>query len=470
MPSDSPALGNHVAGDAIVVTGVGVISALGLTMADWSAAFLAGQSGVIDLSSLADRDGVAIHPAQTRGDVAIGAPIVGFDAKQYVRPRKALKVMCREIQTAYAAAEGAVEASGLRDCLPSSRIGSVVSDDEAVGDGLLARNRVGTVFGSEMFYGPPEELVDAFARCIDESGVVHNEQFGAAAIRDITPLWMLKYLPNMPACHVGIALDITGPNNTVTLGDVSGHAAIAESVGLLRRGIADAVVTAAVGTRINQTRAIFSEDTPLAAVAEDPTRSSRPHAADATGLVRGEAAGAIILETLAAAEKRGATPLVEVVASASRFFPSPGLSKNHRTADLEDHSRGSVRAIELAIDAVLQSGGVSADQIGAVVGHGFGDRSVDAAEAAALRSRLPGVPLSLPAALVGHVGAATGMIGVIAGIAMLQSGTVAPVPHAADCDTSLSVSDQPRPLTKPLVLVIAHTTAGAATAVLLRGM
>ena len=121
--------------DPIVVTGVGVISALGLTWENFTAAIISGRSGVVDLLSRQGIDGVATHPAQTRDidgrSVSIGAPIIGFDPKQYVRPRKALKVMCREIQTAYAACEGAIESSTLRDSLPSSRIGSVVSDEEA---------------------------------------------------------------------------------------------------------------------------------------------------------------------------------------------------------------------------------------------------------------------------------------------------------------------------------------------------
>ena len=65
------------------------------------------------------------------------------------------------------------------------------------------------------------------------------------------PLWMLKYLPNMPACHVGISVNARGPNNSIVQGDVSAPAALIEGVSYINRGAAKIVITGASGTRIN---------------------------------------------------------------------------------------------------------------------------------------------------------------------------------------------------------------------------
>ena len=119
------------------------------------------------------------------------------------------------------------------------------------------------------------------------------------------PLWMLKYLPNMPACHVGIAVNAQGPNNTLVLGDVSGPAAMIEAASCIERGIAQVMITGASGTRINTTRMNYRGDLPIPEVFDPVSQSSRPHDPTSKGVVGGEGAATLVLENPEHASKRG---------------------------------------------------------------------------------------------------------------------------------------------------------------------
>ncbi len=119
-------------------------------------------------------------------------------------------------------------------------------------------------------------------------------------MKQIMPLWMLKYLPNMPACHVGIAFNAHGPNNSVVLGDVSGPAAVIEAVSCIERGIAKLMIAGATGTRISTTRLNYRGDLPIPELFDPIEFSSRPHDPTSKGVVGGEGAASLVLETSAA--------------------------------------------------------------------------------------------------------------------------------------------------------------------------
>ncbi|MFG0264732.1 MAG: beta-ketoacyl-[acyl-carrier-protein] synthase family protein [Rhodopirellula sp. JB055] len=455
----------------IVITGVGVVSSIGLGREAFTQSLLEAKSGVIELVDSTEKDRNATARFQfEQGDsgetrpeskIEIGAPITEFDPKQYVKPRKALKVMCREIQTSFAASQMAIEDAGLSSLLPAEEA------EQAAKSGRIAVDRIGTVFGSEMLYGDPEELADAFAACKTEGNEIDRSKFGNAAMRSITPLWMLKYLPNMPACHVGIAVNSHGPNNTLTVGDVSGSNAVLESCGYLRRGIADVMVAAAAGSRMNTTRTMFTEDQPLAKAFDPVERSSRPHAKEAGGIVRGEGAACLILETSESASAGNREPIAKVLGMASRFVPSAAFVAGQFTSSSEENAgRGSAAAIEAAIQGALSDAELTAEDIGLVVGHGMGDPVIDAQEATALKNALPEVPVTLPIGVLGHTGAATGMLGLISAVVAAQRGITPPVAHAGECNESLNIVTHAAPLAKPNVMAISHTSHGSATAVI----
>ncbi len=470
----------------IVITGVGMVSSIGVGRETFTRSLLNGLSGVrhYDEQAATTSEDVVLQYRNVDGvpelvqETAVVADLVDFNAKEFVTPRKALKVMSREIQTAYAASQLAVKDAGLQPFLPAEPATKSEATPQRVcytDAGKIQSARIGTVFGSELLYGPPLELSEAFADSVNSAGKFDPSEFGNSAMRHITPLWLLKYLPNMPACHYSIVLNAHGPNNTLTLGDASGAAALIEACGYLKRGIADFLVVSASGTRLNATRASFTEDQPLAEVVDPISRTSRPHAIDADGLVRGEGAGGLVVERADTAAARGAKPIARVLGFASRFMGSPAFVSGDRNADIRpDAGRGSAAAIMAAMRGALESAGMVAEDIGAVVGHAAGDPVLDACEREALTSVLPAAPVILPATLLGHTGAASSMMGLLAGCVTLQSRRIPPVPHADSCRSEdapslkpLNVSDRVRTLEKRIVMVISHTSPGHATAVIL---
>lgn len=468
----------------IVITGLGMVSSIGVGRESFTRSLLNGLSGVRhydELAATTTEDVVLQYRSvdgvpQLVGETAVVAGLVDFNAKQFVTPRKALKVMSREIQTAYAASQLAVKDAGLQPFLPAEPATQSTQQGVCYTDaGRIQSARIGTVFGSELLYGPPLELSEAYADSVDSDGKFDPSEFGNSAMRHITPLWLLKYLPNMPACHYSIVLNAHGPNNTITVGDVSGAAALIEACGYLRREVADFLVVSASGTRLNATRASFTEDQPLARVVEPISRTSRPHAVDADGLVRGEGAGGLVVELAATAAARRATPVARILGFASRFVGSSAFVSGDRNADIRpDAGRGSAHAIVAAMQGAMESAGMTAEHIGAVVGHAAGDPVLDACEREALTRVLPDAPVILPATLLGHTGAASSMMGLLAGCVTLHSGQIPPVPHANACTSDdapdlkpINVSDQVRTLEKHVVMVISHTSPGHATAVIL---
>jgi len=429
----------------VVVTGIGPVTAIGIGIDDFWASLMAGRKAI---GSLDRRDDGGPKPPPDWQDLPmagawLGAPIVGFDGAQFVRPRKAMKVMGRELQTAFAAASLAMTQAAM---------------ETAISDGAIRVDRIATVFGSQMFYGPVSELRDAVQRSRDAQGKYQVSLFGDAAMRDIIPLWMLKYLPNMPACHVGISVGATGANNTIVGGDVSSTAALIESLGVLSRGIADIVVCGGSGTQLDATRMVYRGDHPFPDVATPIDCSSRPHTLQSSGIVGGEGAAAVVLEKAENARWRGAAALAVIAGSASRF------------ASVANGGRGSSGSICLAIQAALAQAQLSANDIGLVISHGTGDPLRDAAEKEALDRELPSVPLIMPIGSLGHLGAANGAVYLVIAVLAIQNRIIPPSflngqPYS---DWQARFSHSPRSLAKPAVLVLTHTSQGVANAVILR--
>jgi 3-oxoacyl-[acyl-carrier-protein] synthase II len=429
----------------VVVTGVGPVAAIGIGIDDFWASLIAGRRSVGAL----DRrdDGGPKPPAdwqnQPLAGAWLGAPVVGFDGAQFVRPRKAMKVMGRELQTAFAAAFLAMEQAEM---------------ENAISGGAVQVDRIATVFGSQMFYGPIEELRDAVQRSRDPEGNYQVSLFGDAAMREIIPLWMLKYLPNMPACHVGISVGATGANNTIVSGDVSSTSALIESLGVLARGIADIVICGGSGTLIDATRMVYRGDHPFPSVADPIEYSSRPHSVDSCGVVGGEAAAAVVLETADKARLRGASPLAIVAGAASRFAAvAPG-------------QRGSSKSIQLAIEGALAQAKLSADDIGLVISNAAGDPIRDAAERDALDQTLPSAAVVMPVGSMGHVGAANGAIYLVIAVLAIQHNLIPPsfLNGQPFANWQHRFADSCRPLNKQAVAVLTHTSHGVANAVILR--
>lgn len=412
----------------ILVTGVGVVSPIGIGRANFWKALRQGRSGV-DLLSY----DVGADP------VRIGGELRDFDGKQYVVPKKTIKLMCREVQTAFAAATLAVADAELN-------VEQVDAD------------RFGVVFGSEMLYGEPGELAAVFRNSSREQ-TCDLRLFGQRFGHDMFPLWMLSYLPNMAACHVAIYLQACGANNTIVQGDASSLLSIAEAVSVMRRGWCDMMLCGGTGTRINITQRSHVTVNCLATRDDAPHTVPRPFAADSEGEVLGEGAGAILLETREHAQRRNATPLAQVFGYGTTF----GAAE-------PEYEGATSQAVEYAMQLAIQRTGRRTSEYDHVNAHGVARPAWDAREATAIHHALPGVPVMAPKSYFGNLGAGSGAIEAIASILALHEGHVPGILNhqrtAPLCPISI-ISAAGKPCERPLAMLLNQSTTGQAVAVVI---
>ncbi len=414
----------------IVVTGVGTISPIGIGNEPFWTALCEGRSGVRLLPPFDD-------PALA---APFGGVVADFDAKQYVRPRKSLKVMSRDIQLGFAAADLAYVDAGLRER-------------------PVDPERLGVMLGADLIPCELDELAGAFRSCTIDGRFDFN-RWGAAVTAELFPLWMLKYLPNMPACHIGIAQDARGPNNTITLGDVSTLSALAEATRVVARGQADVIIAGGVGSRIHPAMWIRGQIIGQSRRRGDPATASRPFDALRDGLVNGEGAGAFILETQPHAQARGARVLARILGFASVFEP---------------HGNGQPcqgTAIRRAIVAALGAAGLKPTEIGHVVAHGISTIDSDRREAQAIRATLGDVPVTAPKSYFGYLGAASGALETALSVLAFQHGVVPPTLNYEHPDPECPINvvhGRPLPLGRPTALILSHSPCGQAVALVLGG-
>jgi 3-oxoacyl-[acyl-carrier-protein] synthase II len=410
----------------VVITGLGVVTPIGIGIDTFIESLRQGRSGVQTFSPYSEL-GMTPH---------IGARVHDFDGEKYVH-RKTLKVMSREIQSAYAATDLALKHAGLAK-------------------GGIDPDRFGIVLGSEMLYGKIDELADAFRHCFSEQRF-HFEQWGKAAMRDIFPLWMLKYLPNMAACHVGIAHDARGPNNTITQGENSSLMAIMEAASYIQRGLADVAVAGGTGSRISEAALPFRGTIDVSDSRADPVTVSRPFDVGRTGMVIGEGAGSLVLESREHAQRRGAKIWARVAGFASR------TESGHR----QNMTGLSIRN---AIRGALQSAGLEPADVGHVNAHGASTQRDDRIEAVAIREQLGDVPVTALKSYFGYLGAGSGAIELAASVWSLTSGEIWPTLNYDRPDPQCAirvVHGQPLTGRPAVALKLNHTPIGQAAALVI---
>jgi 3-oxoacyl-[acyl-carrier-protein] synthase II len=361
----------------VVITGLGIVSPIGVGLDAFWSSLAAGVSGVGPITGF----------AAGQMPVGFGAELKDFDARLYVKPRKALKVMCRELQTGVAAAHLAVEHANF-----------------AAGE--TPPERVGTLYGSEMLYGDVHDVTDLYQASRDHDKFSF-ERYARAFPSRMNPLWMLKNLPNMAACHVAIAYDARGPSNTIVSGDVSGLLALIEAMRVIERDQADVMIVGATGTRVGLTGWMYRGDIGLSHRNDDPQAASRPFDANRDGMVNGEGAAALVLETREHAGRRGAAALAHIAGGASCMATARDVP--------------SVRqAIGRAMQATLSTAGWRARDVGHVNAHGLSAIQADQAEAQAIHDVLGNVPVTALKSYFGNVGPAGSLMELIGTVLALQ--------------------------------------------------
>jgi 3-oxoacyl-[acyl-carrier-protein] synthase II len=380
----------------VVVTGMGLISPLGNSCLELWDALKSGRSGVRMLERVPSdylTTDVGGDASTFTGDIEN----FGELEKQTQRSiKKGLKLMCRDIQMGVAAAQLALHDAGLD---------SVAHD----------ATRIGTMFGSDYIVSEPAEFSAGIANCRTDNEF-QFKMWGQHGTPQVEPLWLLKYLPNMPASHVAIYNDLRGPSNSVTLREASSNLSVAEAVTTIRRGSADAIVVGSTGSRIHPLRTIHIVlQEQCAAKGSIPASASRPFDARRTGMVIGEGAGVLILEEFEFAQRRGAKILAEVIGYGSSTVADRYGVANYRQAFIN------------VIDMALELSGLKPDELGHVHAHGLSTVHCDAQEATAIRDRLGNTPVTAAKSYMGNLGAGSGMVEMIASILALQNNQLFPI-------------------------------------------
>jgi 3-oxoacyl-[acyl-carrier-protein] synthase II len=366
----------------VVITGIGVVSPIGIGKLAFWTSLCEGRSGVRPVT-LFD---TSAYP------VKFGGEVQDFDPKALVRPRKSLKVMSRDIQFGFVAADLAMTDAGLAA-------------------GQVEPTRFGVVYGAEMIYCELTELEGAYRRCMSD-GKFDFSRWGEAAMAEIFPLWLLRNLPNMVACQVAIVQEAQGPNNTLNMSDVSSLAAIAEAVRVIERDAADVMIAGGVGARLHPTTFCFRGHEDLSHRNEDPAGASRPFDAWRDGIVNGEGAGAFILESREHAARRGAKILGRILSQAS--------SHERLGADGSLTGAGVKRVIKWA----MERAGLEAVDLSHVNAHGLSTVADDRYEAQAIHDTLGDVPVTASKSFFGYLGAGSGAVELAASVLALERNEV----------------------------------------------
>ncbi len=358
----------------VAITGIGCVTPLGLDApSTWKAA-LAGESG-IDWIQAFDTEGLPVR---------VAAEVKGFDPTQVVSAKDARKLE-RNVLLGVGAGREALTDAGLNGYDPA---------------------RVGVIFGSAIG-GVPGILEQADT--LRERGPDR-----------VSPNFLPNVLVDSVSGQLAISLGLKGPNYAVVSACATGSHAIGEAAEMIRRGGADAVL--AGGTESCMVPLILAGFTAMRGLAvedEHPPHASRPFDATRAGFVMGEGAGAVILEPLESAERRGARIYAEVLGY--------GASNDaHHMAQPEPEATG----VAAMMTAALERAGVEPERVGYINAHGTSTPQGDAAETRAIKQVFGDhayrLAVSSTKSMMGHTFGAAGAIEAILSALAIYDGVLPP--------------------------------------------
>ena len=428
----------------VAITGLGAVTPAGIGAEALWQALIEGRSCSAPVT-LFDPGGFAC---------TVGGQVDEFSARNFVPKsyRKATKVMARDIQLAVAAADQAVKDAGL-----------VTRADDA--DNMTyAPDRFGCNIGAGLINPDLTELGLAANTSVTD-GVFDLKVWGTRGMNNLTPLWLLKYLPNMLSCHVTIIHGCEGASNAITCGDASGHMSIGEAARWIQRGAADVVIAGGAEANLNPMGLL--RQTLLGRVRAtsnaDPAGACRPFDAAAAGTGVGEGGGLVVLEDMGSAVQRGATIYAELAGVGGGCDPG-GM----------DVTRPTVGSLDAAVSNALDDAGLEPQDVDVIVTHGTGVPAEDRAEADAWAAALGETAHTAPAvALTGAIGslyAGAGGAELIVAAMALHNQSVPPTvnfPTAADGCT-LSLAAEPRSGNYTTAVTGAFSVGGQSGAIVLK--
>src|SRR5919199_3521372 len=380
---------------AAYVTGIGVVSPVGIGRKKFWSSLLANESGAGPIT-LFDPEGF---------DVRIAAECTDFDPNDFM-DRKVAARTDRFGQMGLASAKLALEDAGAWDTLNNRA------------------ERVGLILGSGIGGVTSMETTQA---TIDRRGPAR-----------VNPFSVTKIMPNSAAAHIGIQLGVQGPSSTGALACSCGTDMMGLGFDLIRRGDADVVICGASEATI--TPVIVAGFMAMRAMSrrnDDPQGACRPYDADHNGFLIGEGAAVVILESAESVERRGAEPYAKMT----------GVGRTtdaYNITDPDPKGQGILRAMHLAVE----SAGLEGEQVGYINPHGTGTVAGDGPESRAMAEINPRAMVSATKSTLGHSLGATGAIETAICALAIKERTIPPMRNLAklaeDCAELDYVVDEPR--------------------------
>jgi len=429
----------------VAITGLGVVSPAGIGIESLWEALLAGRSFTRPIDAF-DPGGFPCR---------IGGQVDGFSARDFVPKsyRKSVKVMARDIEIAVGASDLAFRDSG------------IVTEGIEPGGATIDSARLACNVGAGLISTDLDELGVALTTAVGEDGAFSLKAWGESGMANLTPLWLLKYLPNMLSCHVTILHAAKGPSNTITCGDASGHLAVGEASRLVARGGADAAIAGGAETKLNPMGLMRQVLLKRVCVdfPGDPGQACRPFDEAHCGTVVAEGGGLVILENAERARARGARVYAELVGFGCACDPA-GI----------DVERANAGSLDLAVGKALDDAGIGPGDVGLIVTHGTGVPDEDVCEARSWRAAFGSAIESVSAcAMTGSIGSlfagAGGVECALAAMALHRQTIPPTVNHRAPAgECGLNFLREPRAAELEYAVTGAFSVGGQSGACVLR--
>jgi beta-ketoacyl-acyl-carrier-protein synthase II len=348
----------------VVVTGMGAVTPLGLTVQELWDGLIQGRSGVGPITSF----DAGAYPTR------VAAEVKGFDPRNYMDVKEARR-MSRCSQLALAAAQMALEDAGIKAPLEEYE-------------------RTGVLVGTSV--GGFSEGIEGHKVMLEKGGL------------RLSPFFGTTILPNMPSFQVSYTFGAKGYTNSISTACATGTQAIGEAADVIRRGAADTIIaggTEAIVVEIGI--AAFCVMRALTTRNDEPERASRPFDLNRDGFVLGEGAGIVILEELEHARAREARIYAEVLGHASS-------SDAYHLAAPDPEGKGAIRAMLWS----LVDAGIRPEEVDYINAHGTSTPINDAVETLAIKQvfgeHAYKVPISSTKSMIGHAMGGAGAIEAIA--------------------------------------------------------
>jgi 3-oxoacyl-[acyl-carrier-protein] synthase II len=392
----------------------------------WSAC-VEGKSAVRPIRSF----DASAHP------VRIAAEVDDFDVVPFLpaEQRKSLKIMGRATRFGIGAACLAVADSGLE----------LQREDP---------EKIGVVMGTGLVPMDLAELAPLLVGACNGDGQLQTTQLGQMGSAALFPLWILKYLPNMVATHISLALQIQGPNSTITTACVAGTQAVGEGFRLIAHGDAEVVLAGGADSRIDPLLILAYQAMGALSKAGRPAAEvSRPFDRLRDGFVLGEGAGVLVLEEMERARQRGAVIYAEVLGFGSSFDA-------YSVTKPDPEAEGAARAIT----AALRTARADPHDIDYINAHGTSTRLNDLMETKAVQrvfgERARALPLSSIKSMVGHLIGAAGAVEAVALAMSLHKGVLPPTINLTHPDPECNLDYVPNTAREMRVATALSTSFG----------